>query len=151
MHSSTDNSHLPAHIKAYDYLIIRANNFLVAEDPKSAQRVARLLLRSPDISIEHQKTCHRILALGPDNVVFHTAKAINLSHHEGGDPVMITVTPPTPPPKNSPRRSPVKKDDAWLLKPPAPTPTKRRKRVRFAQGGALEQVQILNRKFECER
>ena len=60
--SATDNSHIPAHIRAYDYLIVRATDFLVANDVASSQRVARLLLRSPDLSRAHKLTCHRILS-----------------------------------------------------------------------------------------
>jgi hypothetical protein len=53
---------MPPHIRVYDILIARATNFLAAKDVASAQRVARLLLRSPDLCRAHQMTCYEILA-----------------------------------------------------------------------------------------
>lgn len=60
--SAIDKSQIPPHIRAYDYLIVRANDFLAANDVASSQRVARLLLRSPDLCHAHKLTCHRILS-----------------------------------------------------------------------------------------
>lgn len=60
--SAADNSQIPPHVRAYDYLIVRANDFLAANDVASSQRVARLLLRSPDLCHAHKLTCHRILS-----------------------------------------------------------------------------------------
>jgi hypothetical protein len=67
--SCTSNDETPAHISAYNILIARATNFLVANDIDSSQRVARLLLRSPDLSRAHQITCYEILSHRPENGV----------------------------------------------------------------------------------
>lgn len=60
--SDADNNYIAPHIRAYDILITRATNFLAANDIKSAQRVARLLLRSPGLCRAHQMTCYEILS-----------------------------------------------------------------------------------------
>jgi hypothetical protein len=60
--SDADKNYMSPHIRAYDILIARATNFLAAKDVASAQRVARLLLRSPDLCCAHQMTCYEILA-----------------------------------------------------------------------------------------
>ncbi|KAH0357329.1 hypothetical protein KCU83_g781, partial [Aureobasidium melanogenum] len=136
--SATDSSHIPPHIRAYDYLIVRATDFLVANDVASSQRVARLLLRSPDLSRAHKLTCHRILSHhGSENRVYHTAQALEMWAYNAGAAKLITVSSRTPrsasnTPRTAPRTTPIKKDDAWIVRSPAKTPTRGVKRVTFA-------------------
>ncbi|KAG9660223.1 hypothetical protein KCU95_g7508, partial [Aureobasidium melanogenum] len=126
--SATDSSHIPPHIRAYDYLIVRATDFLAANDVASSQRVARLLLRSPDLSRAHKLTCHRILSHhGSENRVYPTAQALEMWAYNAGAAKLITVSPRT-----APRTTPIKKDDAWIVHSPAKTPTRVVKRVTFA-------------------
>jgi hypothetical protein len=65
--SAADNNYTPPHIRAYDTLIVRATDFLAANDVASAERVARLLLRSSDLSRAHQMTCYEIIAYARPN------------------------------------------------------------------------------------
>ncbi|KAG9691567.1 hypothetical protein KCU95_g7931, partial [Aureobasidium melanogenum] len=131
--SATDNSHIPAHIRAYDYLIVRATDFLAANDVASSQRVARLLLRSPDLSRAHKLTCHRILSHhGSENRVYHTAQALEMWSYKPGAAKLVDVSSPRSTPRPAPRTTPIKKDDAWIVHSPAKTPTRVVKRVTFA-------------------
>ncbi|KAG9577082.1 hypothetical protein KCU77_g14433, partial [Aureobasidium melanogenum] len=139
-----DSSHIPPHIRAYDYLIVRATDFLAANDVASSQRVARLLLRSPDLSRAHKLTCHRILSHhGSENRVYHTAQALEMWAYNAGAAKLITVSPRTPHsasniPRTAPRTTPIKKDDAWIVHSPAQTPTRVVKRVTFADDEIID-------------
>ncbi|KAG9566740.1 hypothetical protein KCU71_g9034, partial [Aureobasidium melanogenum] len=141
--SATDSSHIPPHIRAYDYLIVRATDFLAANDVASSQRVARLLLRSPDLSRVHKLACHRILSHhGCENRVYHTAQALEMWAYDAGAAKLITVSPRTPrstnTPRSAPRTTPIKKDDAWIVHSSAKTPTRVVKRVTFADDDIVD-------------
>ncbi|KAI4718328.1 hypothetical protein E4T48_05474 [Aureobasidium sp. EXF-10727] len=100
--SATDDGTVPPHVKAYGILIIRALDFLAANDIASSHRVARLLLRSPDVCDEHKSICHRILAHGSKTVVndgettYHTAQAVSMRAYKQSDVKLITIPPRTP-------------------------------------------------------
>ncbi|KAH0370274.1 hypothetical protein KCU65_g2690, partial [Aureobasidium melanogenum] len=132
--SAPDSSHIPPHIRAYDYLVVRATDFLAANDVASSQRVARLLLRSRDLSRAHKLTCHRILSHhGSENRVYRTAQALEMWSYKPGAAKIVDVSSPITTPRPAPRTTPIKKDDAWIVHSPAKTPTRAvKKRVTFA-------------------
>ncbi|KAI4834276.1 hypothetical protein E4T44_08924 [Aureobasidium sp. EXF-8845] len=143
--SDADNISIAPHIRAYDILIVRATDFLAAKDVTSAQRVARLLLRSPDLCRAHQMTCYEILAHNrPENNVYHTAQAMKVQSFNKGAAKMVIIPPcashasQTALKSNNAattRRTSIRKDDEWITSPPkVPTHTpKTAKKVTFAE------------------
>lgn len=66
---------------------------------------------------------------------YHTAKALELWTYNPGAARLVAVSPRSTPrstPRAGPRTTPIKKDDYWITKSPAKTPTRVTKRVTFA-------------------